>query len=160
MTLSIKKWFQALSQREKILVSMAGVLLALTILVYAIILPFLSALEQAADRYEESITRQIVIEHKVALINAPLTDGQSLVRGAPDIVVGQSAGEAGFAVSRIDPQTGGRVNIVISSAKSTALFSWLAGLESRAIVTESLSIQPSDGGTIGATITLRAKTGK
>lgn len=158
MSFSIRNWFQALSRREKTLVGILAILLALTFVFYALVKPFVSALDQAEKRYEQSVSRQISIEQKVALLNAPAKERKFYAASAPDVLVSQSAGEAGFAVSRIDPQTNGRVNIVISSAKSTALFGWLAKLETRGMVAETLSVQSNESGTIAATITLKAVT--
>ncbi len=158
MIFSIRNWFHALSRREKTLVGILAILLALTLIFYVVVMPFISALDQAEKRYEQSVSRQISVEQKVALLNAPTEDRKFYDAGAPDVLVSQSAGEAGFSVSRVDPQTDGRVNIIISSAKSTALFGWLAKLETRGLIAETLSVQPNESGTIAATITLKTVT--
>ena len=55
------------------------------------------------------------------------------------------------------PQSDSRVDMVVESARPTALFGWLARIESEGIAVESLNINPMDNGTISATMTLRAQ---
>jgi general secretion pathway protein M len=77
--------------------------------------------------------------------------------GAPlDVVVSQSAGEAGFTLDRNDPQGNGRVSIAIGQARPVAFFGWLAQLETMGIDVETLNARPVPGSNvIGATAVLR-----
>ena len=151
-----RNWFASLSQREKILVSIAGLLLAGLIGYYGIARPMVGGMADAEQRYVDAIERQARIDAKVAALRRP-ADG-SVVRfsGAIDAFVGQSAGETGIAVASITPQSDNRVQMVVESAKPTALFGWLARVERQGIAVEALNINPMDNGTISATLTLRS----
>ncbi|GAA0474092.1 hypothetical protein GCM10009096_14430 [Parasphingorhabdus litoris] len=152
---SIKNWFHALSSREKILIGVGAVLAALVIGYYAIILPFISAFASAEQRYQQATDGQARIEAKVEALTAPADGAVKPVAGPLDVFVSQNAGEAGFAVGRLEPQTNGAVRLTITSAKPTALFGWLARLESRGVAVEELAVNPGPNETVTATIILR-----
>tara|TARA_R110000850_G_scaffold79512_4_gene171435 strand:- start:3096 stop:3569 length:474 start_codon:yes stop_codon:yes gene_type:complete len=151
-----RNWFAGLSQREKILVGIAGLLLAGLVGYYGITRPMVGAMADAEQRYGEAVERQARIEAKVAALQRPAENGTVRFSGAIDAFVGQSAGETGIAVASVTPQSDSRVNMVVESAKPTALFGWLARLEQQGIAVEALSINPMDNGTISATLTLRS----
>lgn len=153
---SIKNWFQALSQREKILIGVMGFLVALVVGYYAIIAPFIGAFETAEQRYLQAVDGQARIEAKVDALTAPIGKTVKPMAGPLDVFISQNAGEAGFAVGRLEPQTNGSVKLAIDSAKPTALFGWLATLESRGISVEELAVNPGANETVTATMILRS----
>ena len=153
---SIKNWFQALSQREKILIGVMGFLVALVLGYYVIIASFIGAFEAAEQRYLQAVDGQARIEAKVDALTAPADKTVKTVAGPLDVFISQNAGEAGFAVGRLDPQTNGTVKLVIDSAKPTALFGWLAMLERRGISVEELAVNPGANETVTATMILRS----
>jgi general secretion pathway protein M len=152
-----RNWFVGLSKREKILVGMAGLLLAGLIGFYGFARPMVGAMESAEERYLAAVERQARIDAKVAALRQPVDGTVVRFSGAIDAFVGQSAGETGIAVASVTPQSDSRVNMVVESAKPTALFGWLARIEQQGIAVESLSINPMDNGTISATMTLRSQ---
>ncbi len=153
---TIRNWIVGLSQRERILVGIAGLLLAGLVGYYGIARPMFGAMTDAEQRYVDAIEQQARIDAKVVALEQP-TDGTMVkFSGAIDAFVGQSAGETGIAVASVTPQSDNRVNMVVESAKPTALFGWLARIEREGIAVESLSVDPSDNGTISATMTLRS----
>lgn len=159
MIAGIKDWFQALSGREKVLIGIMGFLIVLVVGYYAVVAPFVNAYVAAQKSYAEAIDSQVRIEAKVAALSAPSDKSVRPLAGALDVFISQNAGEAGFAVGRLDPQTNGTVRLAIDSAKPTALFGWLARLESRGISVEELAVNPGANETVVATILLRsAKT--
>ncbi|MEO9470192.1 type II secretion system protein M [Parasphingorhabdus sp.] len=157
MMTALREWFGALSQREKIMVSVLGVLVALTIAWYGIYQPLSSASTDAALRYQQAVERQARIESKVAALQLPAAAQSDVPAGPIDAFVSRRAGEAGFAVGRIDPQSGGSVDIVIDSAKPVALFGWLSELEGQGLAVQKLSVNPSGGGTVTANISLQSR---
>lgn len=159
MMTALRDWFGALSQREKIMVSFLGVLVALTIAWYGIYQPLSSASEDAALHYQQSVERQARIESKVASLQLPASVQSDIPAGPIDAFVSRRAGEAGFAVGRIDPQSNGSVDIVIDSAKPVALFGWLSELEGQGLAVQKLSVNPSGGGTVTASISLQSFAG-
>lgn len=156
MIAALKDWFLALSQREKIMIGVLGALCAMILGYYAIIAPFTSAYENAQSRYVEATERQARIAAKVAALTAPADGTVKLVAGPLDVFISQNAGEAGFAVGRLDPQSDGTVLLAIDAAKPTALFGWLSELENRGISVEELTVNPGANDTVTATIKLRS----
>ncbi len=156
MIAALKDWFQALSHREKVMIGILGVLVALVVGYYAIVAPFINAYVSAQKSYADAIESQARIEAKVAALTAPADKTVRPVTGPLDVFISQNAGEAGFAVGRLDPQTDGTVRLAIDSAKPTALFGWLATLEARGISVEELAVNPGGNETVTATILLRS----
>lgn len=151
-----RNWFVGLTQREKILVGIAALLVAALVAYYGIARPLAGATTAAEERYVEAIEGQARIEAKVAALRQPVDGTASRFGGAIDIFVSQSAGETGIAVGSIDTQPDSRVNMVVESAKPTALFGWLARIERQGVAVESLSVSPASNGTVSATLTLRS----
>lgn len=153
---NVRNWFAGLSRRERILVGIAGLLLAGMVGYYAIARPVAGAMKAAEQRYVDAVEQQARILVKVAALRQP-ADGETVrFSGAITAFVSQSAGETGIAVGSVVPQSDSRVNMVVESAKPTALFGWLARVEREGIAVESLSVDPAGNGTISATMTLRS----
>lgn len=153
---NVRNWFAGLSQREKILVGIAGLLLAGLVGYYGIARPMFGAMTSAEERYVSAVERQARVEAKVAALQQPIEGNAAKFGGAIDSFVSQSAGETGIAVGSVVLQSEGRVNLVVESAKPTALFGWLARIEREGIAVEALSINPTGNGAISATMTLRS----
>jgi general secretion pathway protein M len=78
--------------------------------------------------------------------------------GAPvPAFVSQSAGEAGFTLSRTDPVGTNGVAIAIVAAKSPVLFDWLNSLDARGIFVSQLTIRTNSDMTIAVDATLNAR---
>ncbi|MEM8918368.1 MAG: type II secretion system protein GspM [Pseudomonadota bacterium] len=157
MMTGLRDWFAALSQREKIMIGILAVLVALTVAWYGIYKPFSAASEAASIRYHEAVERQARVEAKVAALTAPAPDAKRQLTGTVNAFVSRRAGEAGFEVGRLDPQDNGRVDLVIDSARPTALFAWLSELEREGVAVERLSVDPAAPGTVTATLGLAAR---
>ena len=114
------------------------------------------AMASAEERYVDAVERQARIEAKVAALQQPVDGRVAKFSGAIDAFVSQSAGETGIAVASVTPQSDNRVNMVVESAKPTALFGWLARIEREGIAVESLSVNPAGNGAVSATLTLRS----
>jgi len=160
MISALTNWFAALSQREKILIGLLGFLLAATIGFYGIYQPLSHGVQNAQDRYQEAVERQARIDAKVTALQQPASSGEKRASGSLGSYVSQSAGETGIAVGRIDPQTDGRVNMAVDSAKPTALFGWLSRLEAQGIFVEALNAKPNGNDTVTANIALRSGGGQ
>ena len=146
----------AFSLREKWLVGIMSALFAVVFLWVGVIRPVAGGLEGARDDHAAAVERHSAIRSRVELLQR--ASGERVPElGAPlDVVVSQSAGEAGFTLDRNDPQGNGRVGIAISQARPAAFFGWLAQLEAMGIDIETLDARPVPGSNvIGATAVLR-----
>lgn len=155
---SIRSWFDALSSREKILISVLSILLAGVIAFYGVFKPLVGAMNTAELRYQDAIERQTRIEAKAAFFDrkekGPEGEVQS-ASGSIEAIVSQSAGEAGFATGAINAQTDASVTVTINAAKSTAFFRWIALLEQRGILVSEISVNSASNETVTATLKLR-----
>lgn len=158
MMARIRSYWLERSPREQVMLGVMGALLAVVILWLGIARPVESALHDARERHGEAIDRNAAIRVKVkALDNLPRGQG-SAPSGALDQMIGQSAGEAGFTLERVQPQGPGRVDIAIASARPTALFGWIAGLEAQGVTVETLTAQPAAvAGTVSVQAVLKAR---
>ncbi|AUW58694.1 type II secretory protein PulM [Sphingobium sp. SCG-1] len=150
---AIRIWWRELSARERVLVAIMGVLIAIVVIWLGIARPVEGALENARARQVEALDRNVAIRAKVKLLQAMPARTPASASGSLDQIVGQSAGEEGFTLERTQAQGEGRVEIAIASARPTALFGWLAKLEMQGVVVDTLTMQPA---ATAGTISVRA----
>jgi general secretion pathway protein M len=158
MTDSLRNWFTALSQRERIFVGVAGLILAVVIAVYAVTLPLLNAIETARTDYIIALERRGAIEVQVTLAEKNKVQIASIPAGSLQQIISQNAVEAGFVIDRADAKGDARTEIMMSKAKPSAVLVWLNDWEGRGIVIERLMIVAGNDGTVAVTATL-AKQG-
>ena len=156
MMARIKDYWAGLSQRERVLLGVMAALLAVVILWLGVMRPVDNGLRDAHMLASDALDRNAAIRAKVKQLDQ-LPRAVAAPTGDLAQIVGQSAGEAGFTLERAQPQGTGRVDIAIASAKPTALFDWIAGLEGQGIVVETLSVRPAPlSGAISAQAMLKA----
>jgi len=147
-----KLWWQGREPRERILLSIMFALLAGIVLWLGVYRPVEAGLRQAALDNLEASERYSDVVRKVGLLKegkGPTSQASSL---PVEQIVGQSAGEAGFTLERVQAQGNDRVDIAIASARSTALMGWIAALEAKGVSVERVAVSPS-----GATGTVTAQ---
>lgn len=148
MIASVRLWFAALNQREKWLVATAGVLTALTLVVFAIILPTFSALEKARLNLDEAVQRRGRI---VALVASTQGAGTRTGREtAMDIglLVTQSAAEKGFDAIKSGNAAPGQISIRIEQARAPAFLAWVTELEAQNVVVRAATLRSGANGTV------------
>jgi type II secretory pathway component PulM len=148
MIASVRLWFAALNQREKWLVATAGVLTALTLVVFAIILPTFSALEKARLNLDEAVQRRGRI---VALVASTQGAGTRTGREtASDIglLVTQSAAEKGFDAIKSGNAAPGQISIRIEQARAPAFLAWVTELEAQNVVVRAATLRSGANGTV------------
>jgi hypothetical protein len=71
-----------------------------------------------------------------------------------------AATEAGFPVSRVEPQGADRATMVLGNVRPQAFFGWVRQMESRnGLVVERMSATTNSDQTLAVQITFRAKAG-
>ena len=148
-------WWTALTLREKRLIGVMLVLVGVLVLWLGIVRPISDGLVRARADHVIAIDRAGRIAAAVDAVRGAPKRNIPPLEGALDQVVAQSAGEAGFTIDSSNPVGPDRVTIAIGSARATALFGWLAALEQRGIVVETITVQPGANGTVSARLLLK-----
>ncbi len=147
MMAALRIWFAKLSNREQWLVSIAGVLAALLLLIFGIILPSLSAIDQAEIAHDEAIQRRGRIAATVDAALAQKPSGR-IVGGADiNLIVTQGAAEKGFDLIKSANAAPGQMTFRMDQARAPALFTWLTELEAQGVAVRSVTLR---GGTNGS----------
>ena len=159
MTAGLKAWFKGRTPREQrlllALLAVAGLVLAWL----AVVRPLGDARASARERHGAAV---------VALAEARAQADQirQLERRRPPpaaeplpTLVGSAAGEAGFELSRIEPQDGGAgVLVAIEAARPEALFAWVARMEGeRGLIVDRLNATANADRTLAAQLTFRTR---
>jgi general secretion pathway protein M len=144
----LKNWFAALSNREQWLVGIAGVFAALILLIFFIILPSLSAIEQAEIAHGEAVQRRGRIEATVATALAQKPSGR--ITGGADIelIVTQGAAEKGFDLVKSGNANPGQITFRMDQARAPALFTWLTEMETQGVTVLSVTLRGGANGSV------------
>lgn len=148
MTGSIRNWFGQLSQREQWLVGIAGAFAALVLLVFGIILPALSAIDNARTAHDEAVQRRGRIEATVAAATEQRAAGTPVGSASIDLIVTQSAAEQGFDIVKSANAAPGQMTFRMDQARASALFAWLAELEVQGVETRSITLRGGPSGSV------------
>jgi len=150
-------WWSARSARERILIVVMGGLFALLLFWLLIIRPL--------DAAKASAQQRLDLATQAAGRVAAIADGVRQARrlapaalsAALPIAVGEAAQRAGFTLSRLDAQAPDRVVISIATARSPALFTWLAGLRQQGVIVERLTLRTNSDATLAVEGTLQVR---
>lgn len=152
----VQSWWEGLSIRERVLVSIAG-LLALGVVAWAIGRPVYAAFDDLDTEHRAAVDREGRVAAKVTLLSrrAPKQADAASDTVAVDQFLAQSAGEIGLTLDRNDARGSDQATITIATAKAPVLTDWLAGIEAQGFVVDQLTITPAADGTVGMTAELR-----
>ena len=156
MTERLQNWWAGLSQRERWLVGVAG-LLALGVVLWGLGRPAVAAFIDLENQHRAAIEREGRVAAKVRLLAQrparPVAVAADAV--AIDQYLAQSAGEIGLTLDRNEARGSGQATIAIATAKAPVLTDWLASLEGQGFIVDQLTITPAADGTVGLTAELR-----
>ncbi len=155
MIATIRTWFESLSTREQYLVGIAGALSALVVLVFAIILPSLAAIEAAEVAHDIAVERRGRIEATVVNAAQQRAAGSPVSGAAIDLIVTQGAAEKGFDLIKSANTAPGQMTFRMDQARAPALFSWLAELETQGVEARSITLRGGPGGNVTVDAQLR-----
>ena len=155
MIAALRNWFEKLSGREQWMVGVAAVLAGILLLIFAIILPSISALENAKTAHEEAVQRRGRIEANVeaALAQKPSKTAASEVN--VDLVVTQGAVEKGFELIKSANSVPGQMSFRMDKARAPALLAWLSELEGQGIAVQTIALRSAADGSITVDAQLR-----
>lgn len=156
MTERLQNWWVGLSQRERWLVGIAG-LLALGVVLWGLGRPAVAAFIDLESRHRAAIEREGRVAAKVRLLAQ--RPARSVAAAADAVAIdqylAQSAGEIGLTLDRNEARGSGQATIAIATAKAPVLTDWLVSLEGQGFIVDQLTITPAADGTVGLTAELR-----
>lgn len=152
---SLKTWYFALSNRERVLVSVAGILTAVVVLIFGILVPTMAALQQAESGLDEAVQRRGRIEATVAAASIQTPTAALPAQAGIDLVVTQGAAEKGFDLLKPTNSAPGQVDFRIEQARAPALLAWLSELESQGIFISSITMRRASNGSVTVEAQLR-----
>jgi len=158
MTEAARNWFIALSRREQILLGIAAVLALGVIGFFGIYRPLYDLATDAKRSFYEATMQAGRIEAKAQALSMPANRRPAEAIAALNLLLASEAAERGFTLDSNQAQGSNRAEIAIGSARSPAFLSWLADLERRGVVPETLVIRRMDNGTVSVSARL-AKLG-
>jgi general secretion pathway protein M len=153
----LKLWFAERSLREKRLVLAMAALAGLTLIWAVIIRPISDGLSSTRERHADAVIRLAQTQARVAAVTALQRHRPAPIQASLDAVIRERANDAGFALASVTPQGQDRVQISIASARPSALFGWIAGLEDAGILVDSLGTTDNGDKTVSAQITLKVR---
>jgi len=151
----LKPWFDARSLREKRLLVVMVVLLAVTLVWAGIVRPVGDALSSTEERHAAAVVRLGEAEAAVAAIRAggrPAPLGASLAD-----TVRARADQAGFPLGDLSEDGPDRVRVRVPTARPGALTPWLASMEAAGVLVEQATLTDNGDRSVAAQLVLRAR---
>lgn len=158
MTDALRSWWQAHSFRDRWIIGLLALAVAIVIAWLGVWRPLDGALDSAREAHIVAVERHAAIVARVAeyeRLKETAPRAAASANGRIDLILSQSAAEQGFILSRNDAAGDHQASIAIASATSAALFNWLGTLEGQGIIASDLAIRPNANGTVALTATLR-----
>ncbi|WP_277979386.1 type II secretion system protein GspM [Sphingomonas phyllosphaerae] len=152
-----RAWFESRSLRERRLIAVMAVLLIVTLVWAAVILPVRNGLSSSRARYTDAVVRLGAAQSGLAQVKGLQRRGATALGGSLADVVRARADAAGLALASLDVVAPDQVRTSITSARAGALMRWVAGLEQEGILIDSLSVTGSGAGSVTAQLSLRQR---
>jgi general secretion pathway protein M len=157
MITQFRNWWSDRSPREQWMLGFMVAAIAAFLAWFAVLMPIARALERTRMRHSQAVVDLATVRGKAVALKAILAKPAPSLGVPVPAFVSQSAGEAGFTLSRTDPVGTNGVAIAIVAAKSPALFDWLGTLDARGIFVSQLTIRTNSDMTIAVDATLNAR---
>lgn len=125
----MKKWWNALSQRERIMVGLVAILLTATVCWYGVWRPAAYLHRVAASRHALALEEKKTVLSLVARIQAIGPVRKPPIAKPLAMVVRDSLNAAGITPGRIEPDPQGGIRVAARSVPPTLLFPWIASLQ-------------------------------
>jgi general secretion pathway protein M len=157
---SLTAWFASRSRRERHLILVMLALAALVLVWLLVLRPLGDALSAARERHGAAVIALAEARAQAEAIGRLERVRPAALEEPLAALVGRSAGEAGFQLSRLEPQGERVVTLAMEAARPQAFFAWVDGLErGRGLVVERLSATANSDRTLSVQLSLRAREG-
>lgn len=153
-------WWRTRTSREQgLLLAMAG--LAVIVLAWLLVVrPMSDALSEAKQRHGAAIIALAETRMQAAAIRAAQEKAPATSDAPVDILISQSATEAGFPVTRIDRHSASKATLVLEAVRPQTFFGWIRQMEEvRGLTVERLSATPNTDQTLSVQVTFRGRSG-
>jgi general secretion pathway protein M len=154
MIAALKAWFDGRSLRERRMLLAMAAMIVLTVIWFGIFLPVSDGLSSSRTRLNDAVVRLGEAQAERDSIADLARNRPQPIPGALADYLRQSAGDAGFALSNVEPQSDDRVRIAIPTARPGALFAWLADLEKAGVIVSTIDVTNNGDQTVSAQILL------
>jgi general secretion pathway protein M len=160
MTENLSRWWVARSQREQRLLLVMGGLLAVVLAWLLVVRPLGDRLSEARERHGAAVVALAEAKASAAAIGRLERVRHPPLDGPPELVIGREANQAGFRVSRLQPEGAGRVTVAMESARPQAFFAWVRAMEAdKGLIVDRLSASSNSDRTLSVQVTFRARGG-
>jgi len=158
MIAGLSIWWQARTRREQGLLLILAALFALVFAWLLVVRPLGDALSSARERHNAAVIALDEARARAVSIRRLERDRPAPLGGPIELAVGQSAAAAGFQLSRLQAEGGGKVDLAIEAARPQALFAWVGEMEKgRGLIVERLVASSNSDRTLSVQLTLRAR---
>lgn len=148
-------WYAGLTGRERVLVTLAGAILALIILIYGIILPLGRAHDAAEERHRLALDNAGRVQAGLAALKTGDAVKAASGGGSLHLMIASEADALGFDLPSNQPRGNDMTAITIPAARPQVLLRWIADLEARGIILELMTLRPAPDGSVAANAVLR-----
>lgn len=146
-----RQWWLALSARERLMLSVMGVVLLAVVGGYGVVTPLMGLSKASRERVEVASTQLASLRALVALRPAGAAASSA---GSAQSLVEAAASKAGAPIARRRQDANGRFTIWVSTIDARALLPWLAALErDGGVAVTDFTASRQDNGAIEAEIT-------
>jgi general secretion pathway protein M len=152
-------WYVSRSLREQRLIAAMAALFVIVFVWLLVLRPLGDALADARERHDEAVLARAQAKAQAEALGSLRTAGGTRLTEPAETVIARAAAEAGFQLSRIQPDPGGTVSISIEAARPQALFGWVSQLESRGVVVSTFSATANADRTLAVQASFRGRTG-
>ena len=152
-------WFRGRSVREQRLLLALGVVAALVLLWLLVLRPLGDILGEARQRHTQALLARAEAQVQAKAIRSLEQRAGPPLSEPLDVVIGRAASDAGFALTGIQPESGGPgVSVTIEAVKPQAFFAWLGQLEgSGGFLVTSLNATANADKTLAVQATIRTR---
>lgn len=152
----MKQWFYSLPRRDQLALAVLLLVLGLWLIFKVALGPAAAAREQMADNNRSAAALLARVDAKVTELQALRSLGENEGGGNITALVSRSAEAAGLAISRLQPNSRGEVQVRFEGADFDRLLGWLAQVEGdqQLTVVDASIAQAGRAGGVNATLRL------
>jgi general secretion pathway protein M len=153
-------WWRTRTVREQRLLLAMVALLAVVLVWLLIVRPLNDALSAARERHGEAVVALAEAKAAAEAIKRLQSARPARLTAPLDTLLSASAGDAGFAVSRVEGSGPSRATVTIAAARPQALFGWVEQMERRhGLIVEGLQATTNSDQSLAVEISFRARGG-